>query len=111
MRLLPAIADARLDPAADALGEIQRILGDHFAPFQGGGRFTSVAVAEAAGWLAAQGLTGVGQSAWGPTGFALFGDDATARRLAAAATARFPSLSFIAVAGRNRPGEIEDLSD
>ena len=36
MRLLPAIAARGLEPAADALGEIQRVVGDHFAPFQGG---------------------------------------------------------------------------
>jgi beta-RFAP synthase len=109
MRLLPALATAELAPAADALAEIQRAMGDHFAPFQGGHRFASPAVGEAAAWLAAKGLTGIGQSSWGPTGFALVPDEEQAQRLVEAATARFPMLGFRAVAARNRPGEIETI--
>lgn len=108
MRLLPAVARAELAPAAAALAEIQQALGDHFAPFQGGGRFTSPDVGEAMAWLAAEGATGQGQSSWGPTGFALLADAASAERLAAAGAARFGGrgLAFRAVRGRNRPAGI-----
>ena len=109
MRLLPGIAGADLDAAGAAIGEIQRVVGDHFAPFQGGGRFTSPRVAGALAWLEAEGVAGLGQSSWGPTGFALLPDRSTAERLAAGAEERFggTGLVFRVVAGRNRPGGIE----
>jgi beta-ribofuranosylaminobenzene 5'-phosphate synthase len=108
MRLLPAIARAELAPAADALTEIQRALGDHFAPFQGGGRFTSPDVAEAMAWLTREGTLGEGQSSWGPTAFTLLPDAASADRLARAGAARFADrgLVFRAVRGRNLPAEV-----
>jgi beta-RFAP synthase len=105
MQLLPGLATADLAAVAEAVGEIQRRVGDHFAPAQGG-RFTSRAVAEVLAWLEAQGVRGVGQSSWGPTGFALLADDREAERLRAAAEQRFaaawPSLRLLVVAGRNR---------
>lgn len=109
MRLLPGIAGADLDAAGSAIGEIQRVVGDHFAPFQGGGRFTSPHVARALAWLETEGVAGLGQSSWGPTGFALLPDRDVAERLAAGAEARFAGsgLAFRIVAGRNRPGGIE----
>ena len=111
MRLLPGIARADIEAAGLAVGEIQRAVGDHFAPFQGGGRFTSARTAEVSGWLERRGVAGVGQSSWGPTGFALLADAATAEGLAAEAGERFAGsgLGFSVVAGRNRPGVIETV--
>lgn len=105
MRLLPGVAEADLAAAGPALGEIQRVVGDHFAPAQGG-RFTSPAVAEALAWVEAQGFAGVGQSSWGPTGFALLSDEATAGRLLAEAERRFTGLGFVVTRGRNRGAEV-----
>ena len=87
MRLLPAVAEADLDAAGPAVAELQRRVGDHFAPAQGG-RFTSPAVARVLAWLEAEGIPGVGQSSWGPTGFALLPDAVTAERVKAAAERR-----------------------
>jgi beta-RFAP synthase len=107
MRLLPAIAEADLQVAGLALGELQRVVGDHFAPAQGA-RFTSPGVAAALGWIEAQGYAGVGQSSWGPTGFALLPDDTTAMRLCSAMQGRLgPALTTSIVAGRNHGAEIE----
>jgi beta-ribofuranosylaminobenzene 5'-phosphate synthase len=107
MRLLPGLALA--DPAAvgSAVGEIQRRVGDHFAPAQGA-RFTSPAVSEALGWLEEQGIEGVGQSSWGPTGFALLADEGHAAVLRDAAERRFgrAGLRFVVARGRNRGAEI-----
>jgi beta-ribofuranosylaminobenzene 5'-phosphate synthase len=80
MQVLPAVADAQLPTASRGLSEIQRIVGDHFAPAQGG-RYTSAAVAEALAWFEQRGYAGVGQSSWGPTGFALIESENAARRL------------------------------
>ncbi len=105
MRLLPGVAEADVEAAGSALGEIQRVVGDHFAPAQGG-RFTSPAVADALAWIEAQGLAGVGQSSWGPTGFALLPDAAAAERVRAEAQRRFAGLSFVVTRGRNRGAEV-----
>lgn len=83
MRVLPGAAGAGFACAAAGLSAIQTVLGDHFAPAQQGEPYTSAAVGRLMRWLAdaaqqpTDGLTaddlgaGVGQSSWGPTGFAL----------------------------------------
>jgi beta-ribofuranosylaminobenzene 5'-phosphate synthase len=107
MRLLPGLALADLAAVGAALGEIQRRVGDHFAPAQGA-RFTSPAVSEALAWLEAQGIEGVGQSSWGPTGFALLESEARAAALRDEAERRFgrAGLRFLVARGRNRGAEI-----
>jgi beta-ribofuranosylaminobenzene 5'-phosphate synthase len=107
LRLLPGLAVADLAAVGSALGEIQRRVGDHFAPAQGA-RFTSPAVSEALAWLEAQGIEGVGQSSWGPTGFALLESEARAAALRDEAERRFgrAGLRFLVARGRNRGAEI-----
>jgi beta-ribofuranosylaminobenzene 5'-phosphate synthase len=64
-------------------------------------------VAELLGWIEGQGFAGVGQSSWGPTGFALLPDEATAQRLRQEIESRAGSgLRLVVVAGRNRGAEI-----
>ena len=109
MTALPALAEADLHRFAAAVAELQRATGDHFAPLQGG-RFASPLVADVLAWLESQGLRGVGQSSWGPTGFAIVGSAAEADALATQATARRPAasgLAFMVTGGRNRGGEID----
>ena len=108
MKLLPAVALADPTNAGRALGEIQRAIGDHFAPAQGG-RFASASVAEALAWLASEGIEGVGQSSWGPTGFALVEDREAAMRLEAGLKRRCPrvrDLRIVIAKGRNHGAEI-----
>ncbi len=108
MRLLPAIAEAAFDPASAALAEIQARLGDYFAPAQGG-RYRSPAVADVHSWLSEQGVVGLGQSSWGPTGFALLASAEEGERLLRAARERCratPALEFRLVEGRNRGADI-----
>jgi len=54
---------------------------------------------------------GVGQSSWGPTGFALIDSEAAAAGLLAAARRRWSSpgsdVSFAVTRGRNRGADIE----
>lgn len=77
MRLLPALAEARLDEFGAALTDLQQTIGDHFAPAQGG-RYASRRVECAIEQLAGHGAAACGQSSWGPTGFAIFGGQAAA---------------------------------
>lgn len=92
MQILPGLREHNLQAVGDGIAELQRLVGDHFAPAQGG-RFTSPAVADALAWAAAEGFSGVGQSSWGPTGFVLMPGQESAEQLVAAANTRFGELS------------------
>jgi len=92
MQILPALAERDLEPFASGIAELQRVVGDHFAPAQGG-RFTSPAVAAGLAWAEERGFVGVGQSSWGPTGFVLTDSEAAAQALVVAARRRFGELS------------------
>ncbi len=90
------------------VGEISALVGDHFARVQGG-RFASPRVAQALGRLRDAGLAGIGQSSWGPTGFALIASEAEAQQLRDELARRFgddDKLSFQICAGRNRGADI-----
>ena len=102
MTALPALVEGDAEGFGRAVGELQRTVGDHFAPVQGG-RFTSPAVADALEWLEAEGIPGVGQSSWGPTGFAIVGDPEEGEALLAAARRRWADgpLEFRLCRARN----------
>lgn len=67
MQLLPALAEQQLQPFGDAVRHIQQLIGDHFAPAQGG-RFSSPRVAALLQQAETLGYGGIAQSSWGPTG-------------------------------------------
>lgn len=108
MQILPAIADAQLADASHGISELQTVVGDYFAPAQGG-RFASETVAAVLGWFERQGISGVGQSSWGPTGFALIGDEAGAQALMAEAQSTFDAraVRLQVVRARNYGGLVE----
>ena len=58
MQALPALAEKELAPFGAAITRIQEIIGDYFAPAQGGRRFTSARVEAMVGQLLADGATG-----------------------------------------------------
>ncbi len=108
LRLLPGLAEQDFPAVSQALGTIQSELGDYFSGAQHG-RYSSPAVAAALGWAAAQGVVGIGQSSWGPTGFALVQDEGRATALVAALRQRFTGAGapdFRVVAGLNRGADI-----
>jgi beta-RFAP synthase len=111
MRALPGLVEENLDDFGAAVAEMQRAIGDYFRPVQGE-RFLSRGVADVLAWLEIQGIAGVGQSSWGPTGFGLIGSESDAQALAAAARRRWPpesGLSFTITRGRNTGADIEVL--
>ena len=108
MKVLPGLLEQRLQVFAEAIGEIQRVVGDYFAPAQGG-RFTSPAVSEALAWAESQGIAGVGQSSWGPTGFVVLEDEAQALQLTSDLKRRFGELSplrYRTVGARNQGARV-----
>jgi beta-ribofuranosylaminobenzene 5'-phosphate synthase len=82
MQILPGAVEADIEAFGDGVARIQEVLGDHFAPVQGGGRFISAPVNRVAARLKALGARGIGQSSWGPTGFAFASDPDQAQFLA-----------------------------
>ncbi len=106
--LMPALVESDLATFGRALALIQATVGDHFAPAQGG-RYTSPRVANALRWLAAEGVQGIGQSSWGPTGFAIVGNESDAQSLVTRARQHWPlhdGLEFMLTTGRNRGAQI-----
>ena len=80
MKLLPAIIEQEIVPFGQAITDIQSLIGDHFAPAQGG-RYTSQRVTSLLLHAQNQGHTGIAQSSWGPTGCIFVEDDSTAKQL------------------------------
>jgi beta-RFAP synthase len=110
MQALPALHERDLEGFGRAIAELQRVTGDYFAPVQGGRRFTSPNVAEVLAWLEHEGIVCVGQSSWGPTGFAIVGTEVEARRLARIAESRWGpggALRFMVCSARNRGSDVE----
>lgn len=112
MRVLPGAAGAEFDVFALGVSRVQRLLGEHYAPAQNGRAYTSAAVGRLMQWVGA-GVhpAAIGQSSWGPTGFAIVPSQARAEALVSAARAAGlvePGLVLRIVAARNRGAEILD---
>lgn len=109
MQALPALAETDLAAFGAAITRIQEIVGDHFAPAQGGRRFTSAKVEAMVAQLLAAGATGGGQTSWGPTGFVFVESDAAAQKLvdAVSAGARAQGLALSIHKGLNRGATID----
>jgi beta-RFAP synthase len=108
MQALPAVAERDLTVFGRAISEIQRIIGDHFGPAQGGGRYASAEVADAMAWLESQGVQCTGQSSWGPTGFAIVGSEEEAQRLQQELHTRNSQLQYEICQARNEGSIITD---
>jgi beta-RFAP synthase len=105
---LPALAASDFATFCEQVGYLQAVMGRYFAPLQGG-PYTSAVVSDVLGWLGGKGLTGIGQSSWGPTGFAFVPSDAEGEALLREARARahHPGLSFELAQGRNQGAKLE----
>jgi beta-ribofuranosylaminobenzene 5'-phosphate synthase len=112
MQILPGAAEGDFAAFGDGVSRVQEILGDYFAPVQGGGRFASAAVSRVVDELASHGASGIGQSSWGPTGFAFSPDPDHALFLARRAGAdREPGVEIRICNARDRGAEIREEED
>jgi beta-RFAP synthase len=102
-QLLPTVAAADFANFSDALFDFGQVVGNYFAPVQGG-VFANRLMCRLAEALRARGVGGVGQSSWGPTLFALVEDDDSANKLAAelAADDAWQACNFHVAAAMNR---------
>jgi beta-ribofuranosylaminobenzene 5'-phosphate synthase len=107
LELLPAVHEADFDTCADALFRFGWLIGEYFAPAQGG-VFASQRMASLVDWLRKKGVAGVGQSSWGPMVFALCPDagvaDALQRDLLAT---NWGDCDIVCVAAKNSGANVD----
>jgi beta-ribofuranosylaminobenzene 5'-phosphate synthase len=112
MQVLPGAAGAEFAPFAAGLSRMQELLGRHFAPAQDGRAYTSEAVGRLLQWIADHSPAGIGQSSWGPTGFAFLPSEEQARAVLAAAGAAgviAPALEVLVIRARNHGAMVSDV--
>lgn len=107
MQGLPALAEHDLPRFGAVITELQRAVGEHFAPVQGG-IFTSPDVAAAMTMLEQAGAVAIGQTSWGPTGFCAVESPQRAAELVQTLEARFARspLGFLVASARNQPARL-----
>jgi beta-RFAP synthase len=106
MGLMPALVECNLPVFGAAVTTIQTLIGTHFAPAQGG-VFTSRRVEALARRLVDAGAVGIGQSSWGPTGFAFAPSEDDARRMVdSVRDATGAGIEIRIVQGRNSGAKI-----
>lgn len=109
MKLVPGLKEGDIAAFGSATTEIQEIVGAHFATKQGGTMWTSPAVGRLASRMRELGATGIGQSSWGPTGFAFVDSADAAERLyhSLIEDAKADGLNILVARGRNTGASIE----
>ena len=98
----PAIEARDFNRFAKEVGYLQDQMGAYYSDWQGG-PYVSKGVAKALDWLKSQGLTGLGQSSWGPTGFAFVATEVDGQLLVKGLQnrAELRGLEFALAEGRN----------
>jgi beta-RFAP synthase len=112
MQLVPGLMETDIDAFGAAITEIQAIVGGHFAAAQGGSAWTSPAVGRIAQKAKEAGAIGIGQSSWGPTGFAFTSSKENAQHLydSLIGAARAEGLEILIAQGRNRGALVEKIA-
>ena len=101
--MMPALQRADLLAFGAYMADLQVYNGDYFAPIQGG-RYASNDVANVLLWLQQNGVVCVGQSSWGPTGFAIVESEERANIILKQLQQQFSgvsNISFQIVRGKN----------
>jgi beta-ribofuranosylaminobenzene 5'-phosphate synthase len=108
MKMVPGLMERDLAAFGSALSEVQEIVGAHFANAQGGSPWSSPAVGKLAHRMKDMGATGIGQSSWGPTGFAFIDSQEAAERLyhSLVEGAKADGLEILIARGRNSGARI-----
>jgi len=102
-KALPSLTKKNIENFGRAITAIQEIIGDHFSQFQGGS-YSSHKVKKAVKWLKQMGVSGYGQSSWGPTGFVFVSNEKKALRIMQRAKKEWDcekDLNFVLCRGRN----------
>lgn len=106
--MMPALQHSDLLAFGAYMQDLQAYNGDYFAPVQGG-RYASADVSEVVAWLQSNGAACVGQSSWGPTGFAILNSAELAESLQSKAKSTFANrqnIGFSICSGNNSGAKI-----
>jgi beta-ribofuranosylaminobenzene 5'-phosphate synthase len=109
--LLPAVKRQDLLAFGAFMHDLQAYNGAYFAPVQGG-HYASKKVENVLNWLKNNGVACVGQSSWGPTGFAVVESEARAKLLVQAFEAEFgiiKPLNLQVVRASNHGAQIQTV--
>jgi beta-RFAP synthase len=106
-RALPALEKGDFEGFTAEVGHLQARMGMYFASLQGA-PIVSSGVAKVLDWVATQGLKGIGQSSWGPTGFVFVKSESDGAALLEGlqTLSGAAGLRFQIVRGRNQGAEI-----
>jgi beta-ribofuranosylaminobenzene 5'-phosphate synthase len=108
LQALPALVERDYATFSRVIYMLQHATGEYFSPIQGG-LFKSKHVAEILNFLYENNVLSAGQSSWGPTGFAIFENDESARamlKLLRQKFSNFNNISFQIVHGKNTGASI-----
>jgi len=109
MKILPGLCEEKISIFSEGIYALQSCLGEYFASAQGG-RYTSRIVGNVINHFESMGIQGVGQSSWGPTGFAFIDSETQAHTVLRELQTKFSennNLQFKIVSGRNTGAKIE----
>ena len=108
MVILPSLIEKNFNDFSRAIGKLQKIVGTHFSPIQGG-VYSNPDIANIMSYVEKKGFMGVGQSSWGPTGFILTDSDTAAHKLTKDIRQNFlcKDLQIEIIQGRNKGSCIE----
>lgn len=107
--MMPALECSDLLTFGVHMATLQAYNGAYFAPIQGG-HYASQDVAAVLQWLQRKGVACMGQSSWGPTGFAVVENAEIANKLLQQLQqkfSRFNNISFQIVRGNNSGANIQ----
>ena len=107
--MAPALQRADLLAFGAYMRDLQAYNGSYFAPIQGG-HYASQDVADVLNWLQKNGVACVGQSSWGPTGFAILESESSAKAMLIKLQQQFADLaniSFQIVRAKNSGASIK----
>ena len=108
MVILPSLIEKNFKDFSSAIGQLQKIVGTHFSPIQGG-VYSNPDIANIMNYVEKNNFMGVGQSSWGPTGFILTDSDTTAHKLVKDIRNNFicKDLQIEIIKGRNKGSIVE----
>tara|TARA_B100001996_G_C18663399_1_gene593948 strand:- start:1253 stop:2263 length:1011 start_codon:yes stop_codon:yes gene_type:complete len=111
MVILPSLIEKNFNDFSIAIGKLQKIVGTHFAPIQGG-VYSNPDISNIMNYVEKNGFMGVGQSSWGPTGFILTDSDTAAHKLTRDIRKNFlcKDLQIEIIQGRNKGSCIDFIS-
>ena len=108
MQILPGLVEQDCQQFGAGISAVQKMMGQYFSNRQGG-YYSSPQVAKCMEWALTCGATCIGQSSWGPTGFAIYPDPETAQHALSIARKKWSAkknLIFNLYVAHNKMAEI-----